>query len=153
MSNAWLTVPHVPQTSDGYCLDACVCMVLAYWGSPVTEAKVSQLLGSEGAGVPASRVRRLAQWGYKVSYETSNLSQLQHAIQRKIPIIALVDTQFLEQWDSSVFHAILVVGIDNETVIINDPAFPTAPHHCSLNGFLAAWVEMNEYLIAIEPTL
>lgn len=30
-------VPHFPQTRDGTCLEACICMILAYLGSPVTE--------------------------------------------------------------------------------------------------------------------
>jgi len=32
MSNDLLQVPHRLQLSDGYCLPACVQMVLAYWG-------------------------------------------------------------------------------------------------------------------------
>ncbi|MCB0088080.1 MAG: C39 family peptidase [Caldilineaceae bacterium] len=27
-----LSVPHFPQQADGYCLPACVQMVMAYWG-------------------------------------------------------------------------------------------------------------------------
>ncbi|MBE7469862.1 MAG: hypothetical protein DPW09_20670 [Anaerolineae bacterium] len=40
MSNS-LPIPHRPQLADGYCLPACVQMVLAYWGIERDQAELA----------------------------------------------------------------------------------------------------------------
>lgn len=56
MSSAWLPVPHFKQSRDGYCLPACMRMVLAYYGHSVTEHELVTLLGTQSFGGPISRV-------------------------------------------------------------------------------------------------
>jgi hypothetical protein len=58
-------VPHFPQTRNGNCLEASVCMVLAYLGSSVSEDKVCELFDAEPEGPPASRIRRLQRWNFR----------------------------------------------------------------------------------------
>ncbi len=137
-------VPHFPQTRDGTCLKACVCIVLAYLQSPVTEEKVSDLFEAEPEGTPASRVQRLKQWNFQVMYGTTSLTDLYHSLQQNIPPIVFVQTGFLDYWQSNVRHAVVVIGLDDKTVWIHDPAFDEAPQQCLLDGFLAAWTEMDE---------
>jgi len=51
-------------------------------------------------------------------------------------------------WNEAVSHAIVVIGIDGETVYINDPAFAVAPQLIHLNEFIAAWTE-KDFLYAV----
>ena len=149
MPASWLRVPHFRQTTDGTCLEACVCMVLAYRQNPVEESRVSELFEADEIGTPAARILRLDQWGYQVSYGSTTLEQLQEWLDHDIPPIAFVQTAFLDYWTTNTPHAVVVVGIDDNQVYLNDPAFDIAPQSTSLDGFLAAWIEMDEMAASI----
>ncbi|RMF26161.1 MAG: hypothetical protein D6759_20150 [Chloroflexi bacterium] len=53
-----LPIPHFQQSTDGYCLPACVRMVLAYLQIERSEAEISHLLGTQTFGTPEHRCRR-----------------------------------------------------------------------------------------------
>lgn len=144
-------VPHFLQTHDGSCLEASVCIILAYFGSPVTEETVSTLFDALPEGTPASRVLRLRQWNFHVIYQSASVHDLRSWLQRGIPPIVFVQTGFLEYWSINVRHAVVVVGLDETTIWLHDPAFAEAPHSCLLDGFLAAWAEMDETVAIITP--
>jgi predicted double-glycine peptidase len=59
------------------------------------------------------------------------------------PVIAFVNTQFLDYWNEETAHAVVVIGYDDGGVLLNDPAFDTVPQRASINGFLAAWGEFD----------
>lgn len=136
--------PHFQQTRDGTCLEACVCIVLAYLGSPVTEDKVCALFDADPEGTPASRVRRLHRWHFQVTYSRASLADLHQWLQQGSLPIVFVETGFLDHWQNNVRHALVVVGLDDSTIWLHDPAFEEAPQRCLINGFLAAWAEMDE---------
>jgi len=52
-----LSVPHFPQSAEGYCLSACARMVLAYLGIERSEAEVSQVLGAQEYGTPTFAIQ------------------------------------------------------------------------------------------------
>jgi ABC-type bacteriocin/lantibiotic exporter with double-glycine peptidase domain len=124
-------------------------MVLAYWQSPVSEAKIGQLFGATEFGTPANRVLHLKQWGFKVTYQSANLKELRYWLDKNIPVITLVQTEFLDYWEQSTRHAVVVIGFDTQRVYLHDPAHKVAPQSTSLDGFLAAWLEMDEMVAVI----
>jgi ABC-type bacteriocin/lantibiotic exporter with double-glycine peptidase domain len=126
-------------------------MVLAYLQNPVEESKVSELFEADEIGTPTSRILRLEKWGYQVSYGSTNLEQLNDWLSQDVPPIAFVQTQFLDYWTKNTPHAVVVVGVSNEQVYLNDPAFETAPQVASHDGFLAGWIEMDEVAAIIVP--
>lgn len=140
----WPAAPHFLQTRDGTCLEACVCMVLAALGSPVTEDKVRELFDADPEGTPASRVRRLRRWNFQVTYSRATIDDLRHWLQQGSLPIVFVETGFLDYWQSNVRHAVMVVGLDDSMIWLHDPAFDEAPQCCLIDGFLAAWAEMDE---------
>ena len=150
MPTAWLKVPHILQSNDGYCLPACASMVLAYWQTPIPQEKIADLMDANEYGVPGSRIRRLENWGYKVVYRPATLNELSNWIEQGIPPIVLVETDFLEYWALGTTHAVVLVGLDEQFVYFNDPAFATTPQQASLDGFLAAWAEMDDLVAVIE---
>ena len=80
--------PHFQQTRDGTCLEACVCIVLAYLGSPVTEDIVCALFDADPEDTPASRVRCLHRWYFQVTYNRASLADLHQWLQHgSLPIV------------------------------------------------------------------
>lgn len=152
MPTSWLKLPLIPQSTDGYCLQACVRMILSAWQDDVSEAELSRLFGSTQYGTPSSRVTRLSQRGYTVEYRTATLQEINRWLAARIPIIAFVQTEFLEYWAhlENTRHAVVIVGIDNQNVYLNDPLFESAPQVASIDGFLAAWAEMDEVVAMIK---
>jgi len=51
-------------------------MVLAYLGHTVSESALNRLFEAEDFGVPGHRLRRLAQGGYRVRYESGTETML-----------------------------------------------------------------------------
>lgn len=86
-----LTVPHYQQLADGYCLPACVQMVLSYWGINREQADLAKELKMvPQAGTPGSRLKLLSSPDLDVVYQTGNLSDLEDALSAGTPPIVLV---------------------------------------------------------------
>ena len=68
-----LLVPYAAQSSDGYCLPACVSMVLAYWGITMSQRRIARALDTGDAGTPFSRIQRLTKRGLQVESATSGV--------------------------------------------------------------------------------
>lgn len=142
MSNI-LPVPHRSQLADGYCLPACVQMVLAYWGIERDQADLAkQLQLIAGAGTPGNRVRLLASDTLDVFYDEGQLADLQSALTRGVPPIVLVHTGQLPYWEHATAHAVVVLGMDETSVTVNDPGKAQAAIQVSLGDFELAWDEM-----------
>lgn len=148
MSNT-LSVPHRRQLADGYCLPACVEMVLAYWGIEQKQSDLAeQLQLIPGAGVPGNRVRLLASNTLEVFYGQGEPADLQAALAAGKPPIVLVHTAELPYWTEAAAHAVVLLGMDESGVVVNDPGVTEAATEISVGDFLLAWDEMaNLYAV------
>lgn len=122
-------------------------MVLRYWGLRSTEEDMARQLGTTSLGTPGSRLLRLNSPAMQVFFGPLTLPMLRSHLEQRQPVIALVRTIFLDYWEDDLAHAVVVVGFDDESLLLNDPAFNIAPQRASVNGFLAAWCEFD-YLCA-----
>ena len=52
-------------------------------------------------------------------------------------------------WNESTLHAVVVVGMDDQHVYLNDPGFPEAPVKVSHGDFGLAWLERDEFYAAL----
>ncbi len=142
MSNI-LPIPHQSQLADGYCLPACVQMVLSYWGIEREQADLAkQLQMVPGAGTPGNRVRLLASDTLEVFYGHGELADLQTALNRGAAPIVLVYTGELPYWDLATAHTVVLLGIDEGVAVINDPGMTQVKLRVSLGDFELAWYEM-----------
>lgn len=147
-----LSVPHRRQQSEAGCLLACIEMVLAYWGRYCTQAALARLLGCDPyIGTPASRVLRLRSPTLEVSYFRVSLQEVQLWLEQQIPVIALVDTAELPYWSRRCAHAVVVVGIGDTGVWVNDPAFDQAPLYVQRTDFALACDAMDNYVATLRP--
>ena len=152
MPSVLLPVPHFEQSRDGACLPACARMVLAHWGDLRSETEISRILGTRAFGTPISRIRNLADWGYDVAlvYRVQR-SALQDYLDTALPVIARVWTAMLDYWQHDSSHVCVLVGYDDDCVIVNDPALSEGYRRVAWDAFLAAWAEFDETAIVVRP--
>lgn len=145
MPAVFLEIEHVQQHNDGECLAACAAMVLNFIGIPVAYKRLIRMLEIKGDfGTPSFKIRNLARLGVRVAYEQGNLDILRTHLQAGQPCITFVKTGELPYWTRNLDHAVVVAGIDDEFVYLNDPDLPTAPTSVSLGDFDLAWLEHDE---------
>jgi uncharacterized protein YvpB len=68
---------------------------------------------------------------------------LEAYLNQQLPVLTSVDTQDLPYWDTIERHVVLVIGIDLNTVYVNDPAFATAPQSVERRVFESAWLRRD----------
>jgi predicted double-glycine peptidase len=105
--------------------------------------RLLRILNIQSFGTPARNLYRLSQLGVEVIYREGAMSILEDIIGNGRPCIALVRTEFLHYWTYSTDHAVVVVGIENDNVFLNDPAFAEHPMQVTKLEFELAWMEFN----------
>lgn len=151
MPSAWLSVPHYQQELEHSCLAACVRMVLAHFGDVRPEAELRSLLGTTPAGTRAGNVMRVSSPAFEVYIRPSNVTELQQALADQHPVIVYLQTGVLKYWNADAAHTAVVIGIDADSVTLNDPFFTTAPQTTSLETFEEAWAGQNRGVAFIRP--
>lgn len=149
-----LTVPHRQQLGYGYCLPACLEMVLTYYGIESNQNDLAQRLGLlKNVGVPAPNVLRLASHQLSVRRQPGNLEDLLLALAQGIPPILEVRTGELPYWGEDTYHVVLVTSIDKMNGFnvsqINDPAFPL-PQQVPMDELQLAWDERDNYFVTVK---
>lgn len=123
-----LPVPHQQQHERGECLVACAAMILVYLGVSITYKRLLKLLQVRSQiGAPASSIHKLEQLGITVVYQQGTLAELHSHLANGRPCIVFLKTGELPYWDEDSDHAVVVVGLDDNLVYLNDPEFPDAP--------------------------
>jgi ABC-type bacteriocin/lantibiotic exporter with double-glycine peptidase domain len=118
-------------------------MVLAYWGIECEQSELArQLQMIPKAGTPGSRVRQLASATLDVIYRSGQLADLTAALDQDVPPILFVHTSELPYWDRAMAHAVVLVGIEGDQAVLNDPGLLLSPVRVSLGDLMLAWDEM-----------
>lgn len=143
-----LGITNWRQLRDGDCLPACAAMAFTHLGLLVDFERLRQQLAITRIGAPFSNLARLKAWGVVVEVGHGNLATLQDRLSTGHPVIVAVATELLPYWmtrsdiaeaNRETEHAVVVVGLENETVYINDPDFDVAPQSVEVDWFVAAW--------------
>lgn len=146
-----LNVPLLAQHNRADCLPVCVEMVLAYFGRQVDPGWLRQVLQWTPIGTPGFKVLNLAAHGFHVIYAPATDERvLLQALANGTPPIALVRTDNLFYWQVETAHALVITGMDDDFVIVNDPAFP-AQQRVSHNEFMLAWSDFDYLYAVIRP--
>jgi predicted double-glycine peptidase len=85
----------------------------------------------------------VADLGLSVSFGRGTLADLEAHLQLGEPSIVFLRTGELPYWTQDTGHAVVVVGVDNDAVYVNDPAFDQAPHRVSRDDFVLAWLDFD----------
>ena len=111
---ASLSLPHKPQQGDGYCLPACVQMVLAYFGVTRSQEVIGKTLGlNPPFGTRHSNIQKLASSTLLVTYEAGDLPDIRNWLDQDVPVIAFVQAGELPHWSGYHFqHAFAIFRYD-----------------------------------------
>jgi uncharacterized protein YvpB len=158
---------HHKQTTPGGCVPTSIAMVFSrYRRSDKNQVRdwmdeLSAALGTdENHGTVFDPLDEsfvsefsLKPWGFHHEAKASDLETIERDIQQGIPVICMIESRYLPYSTEDRLHAVVLVGIDEESVFLNDPLcegdevvkFP-------LPAFLEAWNGWgNNVSIRIEP--
>jgi ABC-type bacteriocin/lantibiotic exporter with double-glycine peptidase domain len=131
-----LKLSHLRQQQHADCLAACAAMVLNYLQVSVSYARIRRLLGTTAEGTPFHHLERLRAIGVTVIRDKGSIRILAAFLNSNLPIIVDVHTGELPYWwtrtdisesEKATAHAVVVVGIEDQTIFIHDPDVDQAP--------------------------
>jgi ABC-type bacteriocin/lantibiotic exporter with double-glycine peptidase domain len=145
-------VPHFKQELDYSCLAACVRMILAFHRKDYSESDLRKLLKTRMGGTsPARLIWQLPILGFEALVETGSLQSLSEHLNVGQPCIVHVWTLPLPHWDKEAIHALVVIGMSEDSVLAHDPSLPTGPTTIPLSSFVSAWAATDYLMIVIRP--
>jgi ABC-type bacteriocin/lantibiotic exporter with double-glycine peptidase domain len=151
MAAILLNVRHRTQSSEADCLAACAAMVLEYIHRPIDYDQLLNLLQVRWFGAPSSNIQALTRLNVRVIYTEGTLEKLHDDLLNDRPSIAFVAAHELPYWDRHTQHAVVVVGLDDQYIYLNDPAFATSPIPVTHADFELAWLEQDRRYAILLP--
>lgn len=79
------------------------------------------------------------------------VAMLHQYLMQDQPVIVSVQTENLPHWSYNTLHAVVVVGITENQIYLNDPEFPEAPIEAPVGDFELAWLPQDERYAVITP--
>lgn len=146
---------HFKQELKASCVAAAARMLLDYHGIfGISEAELRRILKTKPKGTHLFNLlflRDEKRWNLDVEISAGTPDELYANISLyKIPIIVFVNTEFLPHWDEAAYHVVLVVGYDDESVIINDPFFDKDEVRVPVTDFFKAWGKEHNYMVIVK---
>lgn len=142
-----LNVPDVRQPSNYTSGPAALQAVLAYYGTDVAvDELINQTNTTENGTLPDNLAQTARQKGFNAEIkENMTLQDLQQNINQGKPVIidiqAWRSSNTTGNWtdDQSDGHYMVVIGIDNQNVYLEDPAILGSRGYIPLQEFLERW--------------
>lgn len=144
----WLSVLHRQQRTQSDCLAVCVQMVMDYLGFSFTYDQIFQLLGVRSFGAPFRSVKRLESTLLAVTIAHLDRAEIAAYLGRGLPVLVGIHTADLRYWSQSVDHVVVVVGLDETYVYVQDPSLAAGPQAIPLVEFDLAQLGFD-YLCAV----
>ncbi len=146
---ALFTMPDTRQSTEYSCGAAAMQAVLGYWGRDIGEEDVREMLNTnEVSGTYPDDIIRVAKaLGLQAEYkENMSMANLENYVAEGIPVI--VDCQawrsvsqynesWADTWNNG--HWLVVIGIDENNVTLEDPYILGDRGFMSREEFLARW--------------
>lgn len=152
MQKILLDVSHLTQHAESDCLPICAMMVLNYLDLNTSYTRLSKLLGTRSFGTPSDNIQRLSQLGVNVILTELLPTQIHDYLQEGCPVIAFVSTADFPHWDVDTDHTVVIIGMDEEVVYINDPYFSVAPQEVLHPLFELSQLKFNYKCAVLKKT-
>ena len=124
-------------------------MVLVYLQVPSDYGNLLKLLRIKPAGAPFRNLRYLKSLGVSVLIERGDVDTLRVHLDSGLPPIVFVATRHLSYWDEETGHAVVVAGLEGDSIYLNDPRFPDAPKAIPVDEFELAWIDLDQFYALI----
>ena len=154
-ASRWLDVPFVPQAKAG-CGAAAVAMVTQYWTRYFPELEraeadseqINRLLPPTSAkGIDGEALKRyLQQHGFQAFIFDGDLTDLKHHFDKGRPVVVC----FAASGPHAPLHYAVVVGIDDHSIWLNDPARGKLFEE-NLNRFETEWKATGNWALLAVP--
>ncbi|MDP6038302.1 MAG: C39 family peptidase [Candidatus Latescibacteria bacterium] len=90
----------------------------------------------------------------ETQFLSGTLDELCQTIENGQPVIALLWTGVLKHWQQEnaidYLHAVVVTGVDEENIFINDPVFSDHPITLLRKEFLDAWSYARQTMVLLK---
>ena len=146
-----LAVPHFQQQHPYTCIPACARMVLAYWGHTHGEEELAQafdtlpFLGT----LPEKAVDGLKKLGYHALwFENATIERLLNLLAHEWPVVVFLRAADLPHGRAGL-HAVVLVDIEEKSVICQDPSLKTSDFRLSVSIFWRAWSALDHQGLVI----
>ncbi|MDW5563277.1 MAG: cysteine peptidase family C39 domain-containing protein [Methanomassiliicoccus sp.] len=142
-------MPCVTQGTDYSCGAASLQAVLSYWGTDLPESELmGRLHTSPHHGTHEEDIVRVAkELGFAATMETGlTVRDLALSVQEGIPVIIVAqawaeeqsgDFSWADDWDHG--HYMVVIGVDNDHVCLEDPALEECREMLPIDDFEERW--------------
>ena len=137
----------VPQVKQPYkmCLVASVSMVLSYWNTEIAPAEIASEVPLYKEGTTGLDLKRFVESrGFQGFLIQPQLEDLFSHLQKQRPLIVSLPGR------EGVDHALVLVGHDESTVWLNDPASGKEVSQ-SLHSFESSWKANQRWTFLILP--
>ena len=146
---ALFSMPDTRQSTEYSCGAAAMQAVLGYWGRDIGEEDVREMLNTneESGTYPDDIIRVAKALGLKAEYkENMSMADLENYVAEGIPVIVDCQawrsvSQYNESWADTWYngHWLVVIGIDENNVTLEDPYILGDRGFMSREDFLARW--------------
>jgi len=140
------------QQEESDCLAACAAMMLRAVNIDLPYSTLLSVLGIKPWGAPHRNILNLAKLSPNISvtYQQGEIPDLRRVLDRGLPPVAFVWTGELPYWSTDVWHAVVLVGYDDQNFYVNDPVFPIPAQPVTVGDFDLAWLAYDSYYAVIE---
>ncbi len=140
-----IEVPYLPQSED-LCGGAAAAMVFRYWGDRHADAQQFATLVDRRAGGIAESVlvADVIRRGWDADRFSGSIERLRQEIARGRPVTLLIQDRPRR------YHFVVAIGVDDDTVILHDPARGPA-RRLTHSALLRAWQPTGLWSLVISP--
>jgi len=149
MNLALFSMPDTRQSTEYSCGAAAMQAVLGYWGRDIGEEDIREMLNTneEFGTYPDDIIRVANALGLQAEYkENMSMADLENYVAQGIPVIVDCQawrsvSQYNESWADTWYngHWLVVIGIDENNVTLEDPYILGDRGLMSREEFLARW--------------
>ncbi|VAW40724.1 hypothetical protein MNBD_CHLOROFLEXI01-4322 [hydrothermal vent metagenome] len=129
-------------------------MTLQAIGTNMSYQNLLSILDIHSWGTPHRNILKLSNLfsTIHVTYKQGEIIDLIRFLDANLSPIAFVWTGELPYWSIPTWHAIVLVGHDDDNFYVNDPAFSATAQPVSIDDFDLAWLAYDSYFAVIEKT-
>ncbi|MBI3921622.1 MAG: C39 family peptidase [Armatimonadetes bacterium] len=148
---SFLKVNPLRQETPYTCLPACIRMVLGYYGYAYSESQIAEWCNTTVLGTLVDQaVRGLLDAGHDALTQSDlDFDSLVDHTSQEVPPIATLEVAPLPKL-IRFRHAVVVVGIEEEEVVCNDPTSGETTR-LTKEDFLYAWFSAGAEVLVVLP--